>query len=136
MDKTDRKIIHEIAIALNLKSRSSGKERSRFTILYKTARTRDFNEALFSKVHNKLTRRYFPREDKRAASAWRSTSRSNVQDGEIVGASAPELGSDNKGRAMLERMGWSYGTALGASNNKGILQPVEHTVKKSRAGLG
>jgi len=57
-------------------------------------------------------------------------------DGDIVGASAPEIGAENKGRAMLEKMGWITGTALGASNNKGILQPVVHVVKRSRAGLG
>lgn len=58
------------------------------------------------------------------------------RDGDIVGASAPELGADNKGRAMLEKMGWSQGTALGALNNKGIMQPVTHVVKTTKAGLG
>lgn len=57
-------------------------------------------------------------------------------DGEIVGASAPEIGSENKGRSMLEKMGWSKGTALGAMHNKGILTPVEHRVKSTKAGLG
>jgi len=57
-------------------------------------------------------------------------------DGDVVGASAPEIGAENKGRAMLERMGWSRGTALGALNNKGILQPVKHVVKNTKAGLG
>jgi hypothetical protein len=31
------------------------------------------------------------------------------KEGTIVGASAPEIGAGNKGRAMLERMGWSAG---------------------------
>jgi len=53
-----------------------------------------------------------------------------------VGGSAPELGIENKGRAMLERMGWNQGDALGALNNKGILQPVLHVVKNTKAGLG
>lgn len=57
-------------------------------------------------------------------------------EGDVVGASAPEIGVGNRGRAMLEKMGWSTGTALGASNNKGILQPVAHVVKNSRTGLG
>lgn len=57
-------------------------------------------------------------------------------EGDVVGASAPEIGVENRGRAMLEKMGWSSGTALGASNNKGILQPVAQVVKNSRAGLG
>lgn len=57
-------------------------------------------------------------------------------EGEIVGAAAPELGIGNRGRAMLEKMGWSCGTALGAEDNKGILQPVSLTMKRSKAGLG
>jgi hypothetical protein len=57
-------------------------------------------------------------------------------DGDVVGASAPEIGVENRGRAMLEKMGWSTGTALGATNNKGILLPVAHVVKNSKAGLG
>jgi len=59
----------------------------------------------------------------------------SYRDGEVVGASAPEIGADNRGRAMLEKMGWSSGTALGALNNKGILQPIAHTVKTGKAGL-
>ena len=60
----------------------------------------------------------------------------SYRDGEIVGAAAPELGQENKGRAMLEKMGWSTGTALGALNNKGIMQPLAHVVKTTKAGLG
>lgn len=60
----------------------------------------------------------------------------SYMDGDVVGASAPEIGAGNKGRAMLEKMGWSTGTALGAVNNKGILHPVVHVVKNSKAGLG
>lgn len=59
-----------------------------------------------------------------------------LREGEVVGASAPELGQENKGRAMLEKMGWSKGMALGALENKGILEPVAQVVKKSKAGLG
>ena len=60
----------------------------------------------------------------------------SYREGEVVGGEAPELGSGNRGRAMLEKMGWSSGTALGAMDNKGILQPVSQTMKKSKAGLG
>lgn len=60
----------------------------------------------------------------------------SYMDGDVVGASAPEIGAENKGRAMLEKMGWCTGTALGAVNNKGILHPVVHVVKNTKAGLG
>ena len=58
------------------------------------------------------------------------------RDGEVVGAAAPELDSTNRGRAMLEKMGWSNGEALGAFNNKGMLVPISHIVKNTRTGLG
>jgi hypothetical protein len=59
----------------------------------------------------------------------------SYRDGEVVGAGAPELGVENRGRAMLEKMGWSKGTALGATSN-GILLPIAHVVKNTRTGLG
>lgn len=57
------------------------------------------------------------------------------RDGDIVGANAPVLGADNKGRAMLEKMGWSMGMVLGKEGT-GIATPIEHVVKNTRAGLG
>jgi hypothetical protein len=56
--------------------------------------------------------------------------------GEVVGASAPEIGANNKGRAMLEKMGWTSGTGIGAVGNKGGLEAIKHVVKTTRAGLG
>lgn len=58
------------------------------------------------------------------------------RDGDIVGQHAAELGVENKGRAMLEKMGWSKGMALGSGENKGIMVPITHVVKKTKAGLG
>jgi G-patch protein len=40
-----------------------------------------------------------------------------------------------KAKAMMEKMGWSSGQALGTSN-KGIVEPIQHVVRYSRAGLG
>ena len=59
-----------------------------------------------------------------------------VRNGEVVGGSAPEIGVENKGRTMLEKMGWTTGMALGAVDNKGMTQIIEHVVKRSKAGLG
>jgi hypothetical protein len=59
-----------------------------------------------------------------------------LRDGEIVGGGVPELGQENKGRNMLEKMGWSKGMGLGAVDNKGILEPVAQVMKYSKAGLG
>lgn len=144
MDKADRKIVHELANAFNLKSKSAGKGNKRFPILYRTSRTSKFSDSVFTAVEARLTRRYLPRNDLNRSSRNQSrfghggsgNAAVSYRDGDVVGASAPELGVENKGRAMLEKMGWSTGTALGALNNKGILQPVSHVVKTTKAGLG
>jgi hypothetical protein len=146
MNKKYRKLVHEVASALSLKSRSRGNGNGRFPVLYKTSRTPGFTDRNISKVDEIFSQRRFGRridvgEDKglnlyNKGRRGRPSAAVSYADGEIVGASAPEIGADNKGRAMLEKMGWSTGTALGALNNKGILQPVTHIVKNSRAGLG
>ncbi|KAL0936665.1 G-patch domain-containing protein [Colletotrichum truncatum] len=144
MDNHARKIIHELASKFNIKSKSTGSGQQRRPMLHRTFKTVKFAEESFDSAIARVGRKYFPRNDTalRAAvqrqSVRRGGGHAGVQyrDGEIVGGSAPELGSGNKGHAMLEKMGWSSGTALGALNNKGILQPVAHIVKRSKAGLG
>jgi hypothetical protein len=146
MDKAERKTVHELANAFNLKSKSLGSGTKRFPVLYRTARTSVYAEGKFAAVEARLARRFLPRMDVggKKFSAQRSTrggggfrnATASYRDGDVVGASAPELGVENRGRAMLEKMGWSTGTALGAINNKGILQPVSHVVKTTKAGLG
>ena len=138
MDAHARKIVHEIGHRHGLKSRSMGAGNARFPILYKTSRTRDYD----AKVLAQVRRRFMPNPTK-----GRKKTRSGMQamggagpgatyrDGEIVGACAPELGQDNKGRAILEKMGWSTGTGLGASNS-GLSAPVQQIIKTTRAGLG
>jgi hypothetical protein len=59
-----------------------------------------------------------------------------LREGDIVGQHAAEIGVENKGRAMLEKMGWSKGMSLGTSETKGIVVPLMHVVKKTKAGLG
>lgn len=58
------------------------------------------------------------------------------REGDIVGASAPELGVENRGRKMLEKMGYVTGMALGLEGREGIVKPVEAVMKISKAGLG
>ncbi|KAA8645533.1 putative R3H and G-patch domain protein [Aspergillus tanneri] len=145
MTKQRRKLVHELAHSLSLNSQSRGKGNSRFPILHKTSRTLQYTHRTISQVNQIFTRNL----KHKARKSWGQniTKPSRVSrhhpdgsvsymDGDIVGASAPEIGVENKGRAMLEKMGWSTGTALGASNNKGILLPVPHVVKNSKAGLG
>ncbi|KAK0387127.1 hypothetical protein NLU13_5440 [Sarocladium strictum] len=144
MDKHARKVIHDLANKFNIKSKSVGNADNRRPTLYRTKRTQQYSAASFDQAVNRITRRYFPRLDGRRGKGAPRTigsgrvnvAAATVQDGEIVGAAAPELGVENRGRAMLEKMGWSQGTALGALDNKGILQPVSHAMKRSKAGLG
>jgi hypothetical protein len=144
MDKHARKMIHDLASKFNIKSKSIGNGDNRRPTLNRTKRTQQYSAASFDAAVKKVNRRYFPRLDgvrgagppRTVASGRANMAAVTVQDGEIVGAAAPELGIDNRGRAMLEKMGWSKGTALGALDNKGILQPVSHAMKRSKAGLG
>lgn len=126
-----------------MKSLSRGSGDQRHPCLTKTLRSRSFNEDAFSALESRFTTRFIPHMDKVKGSRL-TTKRGRgppatsaaYRDGEVVGAAAPELGSENRGRAMLEKMGWSSGTALGAQNNKGLLLPIRHTVKNTRTGLG
>lgn len=150
MDKANRKFVHEIANAFKLKSKSAGVGNSRYPILYRTSRTTPYGERAYETAASKLSRRFLPRNDLGGGRSGATPKRgipatggggggfgaASYRDGDIVGASAPELGAENRGRAMLEKMGWSAGTALGALDNKGILQPVSHVVKTTKAGLG
>ncbi|EGE80251.2 R3H and G-patch domain-containing protein [Blastomyces dermatitidis ATCC 18188] len=146
MDKRNRKLVHEIANILSLKSLSRGSGTSRFPILTKTSRTPSLEgQAAVHQVDRVFSSsRFMRRMDKSQRGGPKPVAKSrgggvkgtSYMDGDVVGASAPEIGAENKGRAMLEKMGWSSGTALGAANNKGILHPVVHVVKNSKAGLG
>ncbi|KAH8718038.1 Protein SQS1 [Beauveria bassiana] len=141
MDKHARKIIHELANTFNVKSKSTGKADQRRPTLYRTKRTLRFDDEAFQSAVRRTRRRYFPRLDYKGKRLQGQPSRNgyaeaSYRDGEIVGASAPELSIENRGRAMLEKMGWSTGTALGSEDNKGILIPVIQTMKRSKAGLG
>ncbi|KAL6721103.1 squalene synthetase-like protein [Lecanora helva] len=143
MAKKDRVQVHQMANAFKLKSRSQGDGKSRFPVLYKTSKATPYDEKAIDAILS--SKKFLPRmgKSKKCGPAIGRTgggfSRAAVsyRDGEIVGAFAPELGQENKGRAMLEKMGWSTGTTLGALNNtRGIAQPVSQVVKISKAGLG
>ncbi|PYH41158.1 putative R3H and G-patch domain protein [Aspergillus saccharolyticus JOP 1030-1] len=146
MAKQQRKLVHELANSMDLNSKSRGKGSSRFPILNKTSRTPGFTQQNIPQLDRMLSKGGFVQRDFRSGGhqairsaksrRGRPDASASYMDGEVVGASAPEIGAGNRGRAMLEKMGWSIGTPLGASNNKGILQPVVHVVKNSRTGLG
>ena len=149
MDKPRRKLLHEFANVFGVKSKSEGDGLQRRTCLIRTRKTLEYDEQLWQRFEsNPRWRRLFPRLHNGGLKRGRAScsglptrggfvgTAASFRDGEVVGSSAPELGMDNRGRAMLEKMGWSNGTALGALNNKGILKPVQQVVKSTKAGLG
>ena len=156
MDSDVRAGVHRLAKALKLHSRSEGKEgkgAGRFPVLTKTPHTPFYSIDTIWEIDNLMeARKFFPkymnshfgksqrfkapgsfgklRRDKGGISG------ASYMNGEVVGANAPELGNDNKGRAMLEKMGWTSGTGIGAVGNKGNLDAIQHVFKTTKAGLG
>ncbi|ODV91914.1 hypothetical protein CANCADRAFT_78913 [Tortispora caseinolytica NRRL Y-17796] len=57
-------------------------------------------------------------------------------DGAVVGAKAAQIGPDNLGHQLLEKLGWSRGSKLGTDGEKGLDIPLPATVKLTKAGIG
>lgn len=143
MDKYSRKVLHELAQKFKIKSVSTGSGDQRRPTLTRTKYTVKYSEEHFENASSRMERKHFPRLDMKGKGKGKARPRGGAgsaavtyMEGEVVGASAKELGQENKGRNMLEKMGWSMGMGLGSLDNKGILQPVAHVVKRTKAGLG
>ncbi|KAB5518794.1 hypothetical protein GE09DRAFT_1044698 [Coniochaeta sp. 2T2.1] len=143
MHKSARKTLHLIARQFKVKSQSTGSGTQRRPTLIRTKYTASYTEEHLEIAMSGVGSKHFPRLDLKGKGKATQKSRGGggnsavtYQEGEVVGASAPELGQENKGRTMLEKMGWSIGMGLGTLDNKGILQPVAHVVKRTKAGLG
>lgn len=155
MDSATRASVHRLAKALKLQSRSEGKEGhgiGRYPVLTKSPHTPRYTIDTVWEVDALLNmRKFFPKHGPGLSNGLNARNQgptrarrggggaisgATYMNGDIVGASAPELGSDNKGRAMLEKMGWTSGMGIGAVGNKGGLEAIKHVVKTTRAGLG
>ncbi|KAJ8127260.1 hypothetical protein O1611_g6376 [Lasiodiplodia mahajangana] len=151
-DKAARKTVHTIANTFKIKSKSAGVGTGRYPVLYRSKATLPYNETLFEQAFSRVRRTWFPRVDVdetivqqtrilkrteiRAGKSRTGKSALVLREGDIVGQHASEIGVENKGRAMLEKMGWSKGMSLGTVETKGIIVPLTHVIKKSKAGLG
>ena len=151
MDKNDRKALHEIANALNLKSKSVGTGKDRFPVLYKTSHSAYtpylFDRAITASAKGLLVQggkhaKKLGKKNMKAASKAKAggkfgggVSEASLRNGEIVGAGAAELGKENFGHKLMEKMGWSKGMALG-KEGEGRLVPVEQIVRLGKGGLG
>ncbi|KAL1899673.1 squalene synthetase-like protein [Ceratocystis pirilliformis] len=132
-----RKGIHDIAHKLGLVSKSTGKGNSRRPVLYKKGNP-VYIRSRFDQIMLLAGKRHFKVKSASMKGAVFSGSsrQTRYQEGEIIGGSLPELGNDNRGHTLLQKMGWSRGTALGAIENKGIMEPVMQKMKNTKAGLG
>ncbi|KAF2278376.1 uncharacterized protein EI97DRAFT_251630 [Westerdykella ornata] len=147
MEAGRRAVVHQMVNQIGVSSRSRGSGADRFTVLSKTIRTKRVEDSFFDAlIQHKGYRARFHFASSSRRGVKNGTPRQGVggggrpgfmyREGELVGARAPELGPENKGHALLEKMGWTKGMALGAVDNKGILQPIAHAVKMGKAGLG
>jgi R3H domain/G-patch domain len=154
MSSPQRAQVHMLAKALNLNSHSQGKGDTRFPILTKTDFSGSYNEDTIGQIDALLAQKRFRgpwgKKNKVAGGGLKSGGKprrsagggggiaagATYMDGDVVGASAPELGSENRGRAMLEKMGWSSGMGIGKVGNKGSVEVIKHVVKNTKAGLG
>ena len=134
MSKPDRKAVHALASKHKLKSKSDGKGAERHITLIKPSRSgrHDYDEEGVGPNihHDKLG----DRGGKKGLGGGGGSR--FPRDGMRVGAEAPELSADNRGRIMLEKMGYRTGMTLGAVEGRGISEPLIAIVKWSKAGLG
>lgn len=142
--QVQRKALHEIALALNLNSRSQGAGKNRFPIVYKTSRTQEYSPDMFDRVMNASGRGFLTRgKAKKMAKgkggaipkASRGGNPVHVTNGHIVGAGAAEIGHESMGHKLMMKMGWSKGQGLG-KEGEGMKNPVEQKVRLGTAGLG
>ena len=144
LDPHGNKTLTKFAKHYNMKTSKAGKGLHTHIMVDKTKKTRRSlpNYGLISQLLKQ--RPVFMRIDvKRVQEDFVKTERINIRskgkfhikEGEIVGENAPEIGNDNIGRRMLEKLGWSQGEGLGAETNKGTSEPVFARVKKGKAGL-
>ena len=147
MKKHDRKALHEIAAVLKLSSKSVGSGHDRFPVLSKTSRT-NYAPAVLDRAiaasdkgflgHGSRTARKLTRSNEKGGKggkAFGGATAATLRNGEVVGAGAAELGKENFGHKLMEKMGWSKGMALGREG-EGRLVPVEQVVRLGTAGLG
>jgi hypothetical protein len=150
MDKHDRKSLHEIASVLNLKSKSVGAGKNRAPILYKTNRTAEYTDATFHRITAAANKGFLknsafkgkkpkggavPKMQRGGKGRGADTSSTGLKHGDVVGGGAKEIGRENFGHRLMEKMGWQTGTALG-KDGSGMLTPVEQIMRTGRSGLG
>ena len=146
LDPHGNKVVGKFAYNYFMKSTVISRGKSTKVYVEKTRKTK-YNQPAYHIINQLLRQRpVFMRIDRKVPSEESSTfnrtvrlkvpkAKFNITEGQVVGEDAPEIGSDNVGRRMLEKLGWNTGQGLGAQGNKGIQEPILAKVKKSKSGL-
>src|SRR3569833_1841504 len=111
MDANARKVVHQLANRLKIKSKSTGSGDQRRPALYRTKQTPKYAASYVEEVVSRSSRRYFPRLDMKSGGAKRQAGgpgrahqdETTVRDGEVNKDTAPEKGAAKKNRAILEK---------------------------------
>ncbi|AQZ14602.1 SQS1 (YNL224C) [Zygosaccharomyces parabailii] len=141
LDPHGNNVILKICHNFNLKGYKEGSGKNSHVVAQKTKRTERYlpNYDMVSRLLKQrpvFFRMDVDRPGKNSTERINSSkAKFHTKEGEIVGQDAPEIGKDNIGRKMLEKLGWSNGEGLGAMGNKGIAEPLMAKVKKSKSGL-
>lgn len=159
MDKAVRRAVHVLSQAYGLKSASQGSGKRRHIVLYKTKhalhapdaayleetlfrarRSLGFNSKyrdtlLPDSARKRLGRSGRPMRHGPTTGGGGRGGAGRLRDGDLVGADAPEIHVANRGRQMLEKLGWLHGTGLGAEGKEGINLPLFATIKNTKHGL-
>lgn len=140
LDPHGNNVILKICHNFNFKGYKEGSGKNTHIVAQKTSRTDRYSPD-YDTVSRLLRQRpVFYRVDvdrprRTTTEKVSSKAKFHTKEGEVVGQDAPEIGKDNIGRKMLEKLGWSNGEGLGAHGNKGIAEPLMAKVKKSKSGL-
>lgn len=145
MDKNARKVVQDVGQIFNLttKCKSDG---HKFIIYTKNSGSKYLEDDSHLVAKLKGKRSYFIRIDLKkqkgaiqgpapAPGEKRAKPAHKPKEGDIVGSKASEIGSENIGRLMLEKMGWQKGMGLGTTN-VGIVEPITAKVKNTKWGIG
>ncbi|GME92702.1 unnamed protein product [Ambrosiozyma monospora] len=144
--------LRKLAKCYNMNHRKVGKSPKCYTDIIKTAKT-NLVKPKYSTIDKIMKGRpIFKRtdigeldkreklllKDKRKKSRGEKASKLNkwnYAEGDVVGANATAIGQNNIGHKLLLKMGWVKGEALGPEGNKGIVEPIEAKVKKTKLGI-
>ncbi len=133
-----RQIVHQMASIFDIKSKSKGPATNRVLTLEKvpgmssSIRRADVDRIVAQRKFVLRLNNIVHGPDRSEKSLYSQATK--LKDGDIVGKDAPEITAENRGHAMLSKMGWTQGTGLGAQRS-GVQMSVEARVKTTKFGL-